>query len=166
MAVATLLMHPLMVEIVAHDLSWRSNTPVRDHARYEIGVNKGRMQRFMRRTAVDWDRISDTLGEWLVRRGLRVSERRRALLDLRTKRFWHVDFVCETNSGECCLVCLFHGGRNRFAMHEVQYAERLRRLAWQTYRTNVRVLGVKIRGKDWSSTSTWEAGAELRNAGP
>lgn len=162
---ATLLMHPLMVEIIPRDLSWRSNVPVRDHARYEIGVNRGRMERFMRHSQADWDKIYATLYEWLHRRELRVCEQRRALLDVRLKRYWHVDYVCESASGECYIVCMFHGGRQRFAVHEVQYADRIRRLAWQTYRATVRVMCVKIWGRDWSSTSTWEAGAELRIAG-
>ena len=159
-----LLMHPLMAEITPNSHSWKSNVQVRDHDRYTIGVNRGRMQRFMQRSALDWELISSTVWAWLDRHELRVCERRRALLDLRLKRFWYVDFVCETTrdagDGECCLVCLFHGGRKEFAVHEIKYADRLRRLGRQTYGANVRVLCVKVWGRGWQNASTWESGAE------
>lgn len=159
-----LLMHPLMAEIRTTNHSWRSNVRVRDHERYTIGVNRGRLRRLLQRSALDWVLISNTFWAWLDSHDLRICERRRALLDLRLKRFWYVDFVCETTrgseAGECCLVCLYHGGRKEFAMHEVQYADRLRRLGRQTYGADVRVMCVKVWGRGWLNASTWESGAE------
>jgi hypothetical protein len=158
-------MHPLMAVILPNSYSWKSNAPVRDHERYTLGVNRGRMQRFSRRTARDWEGISTTVFACLERHSLRVCERRRALLDLRLKRYWYVDFVCEGLSaspreGECCLVCLYHGGRKWFAEHEIQYADRLRRLGRQTYGANVRVMCIKVWGRGWCNASTWESSAE------
>ncbi len=155
---ASLLMHPLMVEILPFELNWRANTTIPRHERYTIGMIRARNQIPGRMHIRDYERISDSVNGWLARQGVSVCETRRALLDIKTKRYWSVDFICELE-GRCCLVCLFHGGRQAFTKHEMQYAERLMRLAKQTYLADVRVVAVKVWGRD-AQTSTWEIGSE------
>lgn len=156
-SVASLLMHPLMVEILPFELDWRANTVIPRHDRYSIGVSRGRQLRLGRNNAQDYGRISDSVNAWFAQMGVGICVTKRALLDTKLKRYWSVDFVCEIE-GQCCLVCLFHGGRKTFAKHEIVYAERLMRIAKQNYFANVKVIAIKVWGRV-GQMSTWELGS-------
>ena len=153
---ASLLMHPLMARAVFNGARWASNAPVRDLERFKAVFNRGRVQRDRRNGAETWALVLQSVEAWFTQHAETVGtyEFQRGLLDLKRKRVYSVDIVCELG-GECCLVCMFHGGREAFAGHEVEYARQVRRVALETYGASVLVVCLKVWGKR-RELSTWE----------
>ena len=153
---ATLILHPLMAKAALRGTLWASNAPVRHLDRFKAVFNRGRVERDVLNDLDQWSGILGAVAEWFDRRSEELGPYvfQRGLLDLRRRLIYSVDIVCELG-GECCLVCLFHGGRERFAKHEVEYARRLRRVAIGTYGAAVRVICIKVWGRRFQ-TSEWE----------
>ena len=157
---ATLLMHPLLARAAEAEARWSANAPAVRLDRFRAGFNRGRVERDRRNGPEAWARIIGAVEGWFDSQPELVGpyEFRRGLVDMKRRRVWSVDIVCELD-GACCLVCLFHGGRERFAKHEVEYARRMRRVALGTYGAAVRVVCLKV----WRSgaapcVSVWELG--------
>ena len=117
---ATLILHPMMARAVFRGALWASNAPVRHLDRFKAVFNRGRVERDVLNDMDRWSGIMGAVAEWFERRAVDLGPYvfQRGLLDLRRRLVYSVDIVCELD-GECCLVCLFHGGRERFAQHEV-----------------------------------------------
>jgi hypothetical protein len=158
---ATLLMHPLMARAAEEEARWSANAPAVRLERFRAGFNRGRVQRDRRSGAEGWARIVGAVEGWFDRHAESVGPYafRRGLVDLKRRRIWSVDIVCELD-GACCLVCLFHGGRERFAKHEVEYARRMHRVALGTYGAAVRVVCLKVWGREGGRVTAGELGED------
>jgi len=162
MTTATFLMHPLMVEISPLHSTWRSNARIQHFGQYSLGIKPTTNRPHSTRHDIrEFERIANSIDDWMELQGVGLYESRRALADPRTKRLWKVDFVCEIDS-QCCLVCLFHSRMRNIARSELEYAERLKKIARTTYKADVRVIILKIRPRDGHIT-TWEVGSETRD---
>jgi len=155
---ATLILHPLMARAVFRGARWASNAPVRHLNRFRAVFNRGRVERDSLSDTDRWSLILAAVDSWFGQQDLGLFVLQRGLLDLKRRRIYSVDIVCELG-GQCCLVCLFHGGREKFAKHEVEYARRLRRVAMGTYGAAVRVICLKVWGQG-CQVSEWEVEAE------
>ena len=159
---ATFLMHPLMVEISPLHSTWRSNARIQHLEMYSLGIKPTSNRPYSTRHNIrEFERIANSIDDWMEVQGVGLYESRHALADPRTKRLWKVDFVCEIDN-ECCLVCLFHSRMQSISKSELEYAERLKKIARTTYKANVRVVILKVRPRDGHIT-TWEVGTGGRN---
>ena len=164
---ASLLMHPLMARAAEEEARWSANAPAVRLERFRAGFNRGRVQRDRRSGAEGWARIVGAVEGWFDRQAESVGPYafRRGLVDLKRRRIWSVDIVCELD-GACCLVCLFHGGRERFAKHEVEYARRMHRVALGTYGAAVRVVCLKVWGREGGRVTAGELGEDRGGLAP
>jgi hypothetical protein len=80
------------------------------------------------------------------RRGIRVFEEGRGLLDTTSRRVWQVDLVCEMR-GRCTLLSLSCTHTRAWRASELAYARRLKDVARATYGAEVRVMAVKAYAK-------------------
>jgi hypothetical protein len=131
-SVDTLLMHPHMARVEGWE--WDCPARVRGRQGYRLGARRGAPITH-----------PEQLGRWLGRRGVRVLEEGRGLLDTKGQRVWRVDLVCEMG-GRCTLVALSCSPRRVWAASELAYARRLKALARATYGAEVRVMAVKVYG--------------------
>ena len=94
---ATLILHPLMARAVFRGARWASNAPVRHLSRFKAVFNRGRVERDAQNGTARWSLILAAVEAWFDQRpeevGLFVLQR--GLLDLRRKRIYSVDIVCE-----------------------------------------------------------------------
>jgi hypothetical protein len=150
---ASLLMHPLMVQLSPLLLDgWKANVQIRNMERFRAGaLCRGQ-------EAGELESTVSAVSQWFFRNRVVMCETQRALLDLKQKKYWFVDFVCELG-GDCCLVCVFHGRSGIISKSEKKYMERIVKLSKQTYMAEVHVLAIKVWG-DQRRTFTWQAGNE------
>ena len=153
MSMDTLLMHPLMAEVRLPEqqagstqppaLQWRCNAPqeVRAAAAFRVGM-PGRTNSSLARGGLSLTELTHGIRRWARRHALSGFQTRCALLDMRLRRVWCVDFVCELR-GRCALMCVFLGERRALTPMERRYMLRLRRLATETYRADVRVVALR-----------------------
>ena len=132
-SVDTLLMHPHMARVSGWE--WECPARVRGRQGYRLGAYRSTPAA-----------CTEQLGRWMERRGVRVLEEGRGLLDTKGQRVWRVDFVCEMR-GRCTLVALSYSPRRVWGARELAYARRLKEVARATYGADVRVLAVKVYGK-------------------
>jgi hypothetical protein len=132
-SVDTLLMHPHMARVEGWD--WNCPGRVRGREGYRIGAHRGAPGTY-----------TEQLTRWMERRGVRVFEEGRGLLDTKGQRVWRVDFVCEMG-GRCTLVTLSCSPRRVWTGSELAYAQRLKHLARATYGADVRVVAIKVYAK-------------------
>jgi hypothetical protein len=132
MSVDTLLMHPHTARVAGWE--WECPAQVRGREGYRIGAPRGHAA------------YAEQLARWMERRGVRVYEEGRGLLDTKGQRVWRVDFVCEMQ-GRCTLVALSYSPTRAWAGRELAYAQRLKHVARSTYGVDVRVVAIKVYAK-------------------
>lgn len=134
-SVDTLLMHPLLARVEAHTGGWQCPFFTRE------GGLKSRFRLGARQASQGGG--GEHMERWMARRGVRVFEEDRGLLDTKGLRVWRVDLVCEVQ-GRCTLVALSRSTRRVWTGAELAYARRLKRLARTTYGADARVMAIKV----------------------
>ena len=133
LSVDTLLMHPHMARVEGWE--WDCHAHVKGRQGYRLGAHRGAP-----------GTCAEQLARWVERRGIRVFEEGRGLLDTKSQRVWRVDLVCEMK-GQCTLVTLSCSAKRVWREAELAYARRLKHLARATYGGDVRVVAIKVYAK-------------------